>query len=61
MSTTNDNNGATLDISSLDAIEAELKKFEIEERKRLGLPVENAKQWFDAVPREFTREQREHT
>jgi predicted nucleotide-binding protein (sugar kinase/HSP70/actin superfamily) len=46
---------------SLEAIEAELKKFETEERKRLGLPVENAQHWFDAVPREFTREQREHT
>ncbi|HEY6034896.1 MAG TPA: 2-hydroxyglutaryl-CoA dehydratase [Kofleriaceae bacterium] len=46
---------------SLEAIEAELKKFETEERKRLGLPVETAQHWFDAVPREFTREQREHT
>src|SRR5437868_1841895 len=61
MSTTNNNDGGNLDSMSLDAIEAELKKFEIEERKRLGLPVENVKQWFDAVPREFTREQREHT
>jgi predicted nucleotide-binding protein (sugar kinase/HSP70/actin superfamily) len=61
MSTTNDNNSGNLDSMSLDAIEAELKKFEIEERKRLGLPVENAKHWFDAVPREFTRDQREHT
>ncbi|HEY0189711.1 MAG TPA: 2-hydroxyglutaryl-CoA dehydratase, partial [Kofleriaceae bacterium] len=26
-----------------------------------GLPVETAQHWFDAVPREFTREQREHT
>jgi hypothetical protein len=46
---------------SIDAIEAELKNFEIEERKRLGLPIENAKQWFDEVPRTFTRDQREHT
>ena len=61
MSTTNNNDGGNLDSMSLDAIEAELKKFEIEERKRLGLPVENHKHWFDAVPREFTREQREHT
>ncbi|MBL0213542.1 MAG: 2-hydroxyglutaryl-CoA dehydratase [Myxococcales bacterium] len=61
MSTTNDNNGANLDSMSLDAIEAQLKEFELEERKRLGLPVETAKHWFDAVPREFTREQREHT
>jgi predicted nucleotide-binding protein (sugar kinase/HSP70/actin superfamily) len=61
MSTTNDKNSGDLDAMSLEAIEAELKKFEIEERKRLGLPVENAKHWFDAVPREFTRDQREHT
>src|SRR5690349_5140558 len=61
MSTTNDNNGTGLDPMSLEAIEAELKQFEIEERKRLGLPVENAKQWFDEVPRTFTRDQREHT
>ncbi len=61
MSTTNDNNGGNLDATSLEAIEAQLKQFEIEERKRLGLPVETAKHWFDAVPREFTREQREHT
>ena len=62
MSTTNDNGGGTnLDGMSLEAIEAELKNFEIEERKRLGLPVENAQHWFDAVPRTFTRDQREHT
>ncbi len=61
MSTTNDNSGSNIDAMSLDAIEAQLKEFELEERKRLGLPTENAKHWFDAVPREFTREQREHT
>src|SRR5436190_14818905 len=61
MSTTNDKNGNNLDAMSLEAIEAELKDFEIEERKRLGLPVENAKQWFDEVPRHFTKEQREQT
>lgn len=60
MSTTNDKPG-NLDPMSLEAIEAQLEQFELEERKRLGLPVENAKQWFDAVPREFTRDQREHT
>jgi hypothetical protein len=37
MSTTNDNNGSNLDALSIEAIEAELKQFEIEERKRLGL------------------------
>jgi predicted nucleotide-binding protein (sugar kinase/HSP70/actin superfamily) len=61
MSTTNDNNGTGLDPMSIEAIEAELKQFELEERKRLGLPVEGAKHWFDEVPREFTRGQREHT
>lgn len=61
MSTTNDNNGTNLDAMSMEAIEAELKNFEIEERKRLGLPVESTKQWFDEVPRTFTRDQREHT
>ncbi|MGE0395633.1 MAG: 2-hydroxyglutaryl-CoA dehydratase [Kofleriaceae bacterium] len=61
MSTTNNKSGSDLDPMSLEAIEQQLKDFEIEERKRLGLPVENAKQWFDEVPREFTRDQREHT
>jgi predicted nucleotide-binding protein (sugar kinase/HSP70/actin superfamily) len=61
MSTTNNKTGNDLDLTSLEAIEQQLKDFEIEERKRLGLPVENAKQWFDEVPREFTREQRAHT
>src|SRR6476659_3707898 len=61
MSTTNEKNGNELDSMSLDSIEAQLKQFEIEERKRLGLPVESAKHWLDEVPREFTREQREHT
>lgn len=61
MNSTNDNGMGNLDATSLDAIEAELKAFELEERRRLGLPVDSAKQWFDAVPRTFTREQREHT
>jgi len=61
MSTTNEKNGNELDSMSLESIEAQLKQFEIEERKRLGLPIEAAKQWFDEVPRQFTREQREHT
>jgi predicted nucleotide-binding protein (sugar kinase/HSP70/actin superfamily) len=61
MSTTNDKTGSTLSAMSIEAIEAELKQFEIEERKRLGLPVDSAKHWFDEVPRTFTRDQREHT
>jgi predicted nucleotide-binding protein (sugar kinase/HSP70/actin superfamily) len=60
MSTTKEGNGQ-MDPMSIEAIEAQLKQFELEERKRLGLPIENAQHWFDAVPREFTREQREHT
>ena len=48
-------------LDSVEAIEAELKNFEQEERRRLGLPTESTQQWFDAVPRAFTREQREHT
>src|SRR5688572_32160078 len=61
MSTTNNKNGENLDLTSLEAIEAELKKFEAEERARLGLPTQQVKQWFDAVPREFTASQRAHT
>jgi predicted nucleotide-binding protein (sugar kinase/HSP70/actin superfamily) len=61
MSTTNDNNGKPLDEFSMEAIEAQLQEFEREERKRLGLPVDSVKQWFDAVPREFTADQRAHT
>src|SRR5678816_1082670 len=61
MSTTKDNRGTELDSMSIEAIEAELQQFEIEERKRLGLPTLDAKHWFDEVPRAFTREQRDHT
>src|SRR3954470_848900 len=61
MTTTNEKNGTNLDALSIEAIEAELKQFELEERKRLGLPIEGAKHWFDEVPRTFTRDQREHT
>jgi predicted nucleotide-binding protein (sugar kinase/HSP70/actin superfamily) len=62
MSTTkHDDTDTKLPAMSLEAIESELAAFEREERKRLGLPVENAKQWFDAVPRTFTADQREHT
>ena len=61
MTTTNDNDGNALDAMSIEAIEAELKQFELEERRRLGLPVDGVKHWFDEVPRKFTRDQREHT
>jgi predicted nucleotide-binding protein (sugar kinase/HSP70/actin superfamily) len=49
------------DAMSIEAIEAELAKFEEAERKRLGLPTGEVKQWFDPVPSTFTRDQREHT
>src|SRR5579859_2522676 len=61
MSTTKNDTNGNLDPMSLEAIEQELAAFEREERKKLGLPVDAAKQWFDAVPRTFTRDQREHT
>jgi len=60
MSTTKENNGH-IDPMSIEAIEAQLKEFENEERKRLGLPIEGQKHWFDEVPRTFTADQREHT
>lgn len=50
-----------VDPGSLEAIEEQLRQFEIEERRRLGLPIEPAKHWSDSVPRAFTRAQREHT
>ncbi|MGE5186263.1 MAG: 2-hydroxyglutaryl-CoA dehydratase [Acidobacteriota bacterium] len=61
MSTTNEKNGSDLDPMSVEAIEKQLADFEREERKRLGLPVEGQKHWFDEVPRTFTADQREHT
>lgn len=64
MTTTNDQFGkmSSMDtIDSIDSIDDVLKKFELEERKRLGLPVDSPQHWFDEVPRTFTREQREHT
>lgn len=63
MNSTNGNgNGVgNLDELSIDAIEAQLEAFEQQERARMGLPTETTKQWFDAVPREFTATQRAHT
>jgi predicted nucleotide-binding protein (sugar kinase/HSP70/actin superfamily) len=61
MSTTNSGNNGGLDALSLEAIEAELAKFEADERRRLGLPVDAVKQWNDAVPSTFTKAQRAHT
>ncbi len=43
-------------------LDAELAKFEAEERKRLGLPAEGAdEQWRDPLPSTFTAAQRAHT
>jgi predicted nucleotide-binding protein (sugar kinase/HSP70/actin superfamily) len=51
-----------VDTSSTASIEAELLKFETEERKRLGLDDNVIKQhWYDPVPGGFTKDQREHT
>jgi predicted nucleotide-binding protein (sugar kinase/HSP70/actin superfamily) len=63
MNHVNDDKSGLADLSSLslDSIEAELKNFEEEERRRLGLPVGEVKAWVDAVPREFTASQRAHT
>ncbi|HRC55416.1 MAG TPA: 2-hydroxyglutaryl-CoA dehydratase [Kofleriaceae bacterium] len=62
MSVINGNgNLGNLDSLSVESIEAELRRFEEEERRRLGLPVDSVKQWRDEVPRTFTREQRDHT
>jgi predicted nucleotide-binding protein (sugar kinase/HSP70/actin superfamily) len=50
-----------IDALSMEGIEAELAKFEQEERARLGLPNQTAKNWIDEVPREFLASQRAHT
>jgi predicted nucleotide-binding protein (sugar kinase/HSP70/actin superfamily) len=42
-------------------LEAELKKFEEAEKKRLGLDAKEKAHWHDPVPQTFTRDQREHT
>jgi predicted nucleotide-binding protein (sugar kinase/HSP70/actin superfamily) len=44
-----------------DEIESELKAFEAEERKRLGLEEEAPEQWRDENPQKFTASQREST
>jgi predicted nucleotide-binding protein (sugar kinase/HSP70/actin superfamily) len=63
MNSTNGNGHGLGDVDalSLEAIEQQLEQFEQEERRRLGLPTDPVKQWFDPLPREFTASQREHT
>src|SRR5574341_821288 len=46
--------------TSLETIDDQLRQFEAEERKRLGLPAA-PRHWHDEVPNAFTRAQREHT
>jgi hypothetical protein len=42
-------------------IEKELREFEAEERKRLGIEEEQVQHWHDKNPQKFTRDDREHT
>ncbi len=44
-----------------EAIESQLKAFEAEERRRLGLAEEIVDHWVDANPQGFSRKQREDT
>ena len=45
----------------LPTIEAELARFEEEEKARLGIKETRSKQWKDTINREFYADQREHT
>src|SRR4029453_3043463 len=45
----------------MTAVEAELKKFEEEERQKLGLKEARSEQWQDTINREFYADQREYT
>src|ERR1043165_4400405 len=49
------------DVLDYEAIEKELKAFEAEERKRLGLPEEKVEHWHDPNPQQFVRSERETT
>lgn len=51
-------NDSTLDY---EQIEQELRAFEAEERRKLGLEEEAVDHWHDANPQAFTREERETT
>ena len=52
-----------IDSTTLDYedIERELRAFEAEERKRLGIEEEASEHWHDANPQAFTRDERETT
>ncbi len=49
------------DISGYDQIEEELKIFEAEERKRLGIEEKRPDHWRDENPQNFSRDQRDST
>jgi len=49
------------EIPGYDQIESELKSFEAEERKRLGIVEEKPDHWRDENPQKFTRDQRDST
>ena len=50
-----------MSVTSIEEIEAELRTFETEERKRLGIVEEAPAQWRDANPQAFTRNERAST
>jgi predicted nucleotide-binding protein (sugar kinase/HSP70/actin superfamily) len=54
------NGRAHTPLTDLD-LEAELKRFEDAERKRLGLDTAKREHWHDPVPQTFTKSQKEHT
>ena len=58
-----ENKNTDINFDLLDGdLEAELARFEAEERARLGLaPEKSASQWVDANPQRFTKDQRAHT
>ncbi|MGQ0695561.1 MAG: 2-hydroxyglutaryl-CoA dehydratase [Nitrospiraceae bacterium] len=49
------------DSQTLLDVDAELARFEVEERARLGLAAQQRPQWHDPVPSTFTDAQRPHT
>lgn len=49
------------DSQTLLDVDAELARFEVEERARLGLAAHQRHQWHDPVPSTFTEAQRPHT
>lgn len=50
-----------LRVRTLAEIEAEVRAFEQDERRRLGLAEPRVEHWVDANPRAFTRAERPHT